>query len=153
MPKKGTPQYEIWKEKFSQKRAEIKSQPRKLIFDNQRTVSSLRKKIVENLIDEQDLLILMFLSDIDPQTLSVASLSAIQTKFKVEDEELGYVVSFFKTLAKDQIKLRLIGVYNFFKVNTNPSSYPDDFKQKYSAGRFKEKYGYSLDALLKLKDL
>ena len=153
MPKKGTPQYEIWKQKFHEKRALIKVQPRKQVFDNQRTVSSLKKKIQENLIDAQDLLMLMFLAEIEPSTLSAASLQAIQVKFKVEDEEQGYVVSFFKTLAKDQLKLRLIGVYNFYKVNKAYETYPEEIRKKYSAERFKEKYGYGLEALSRVKEL
>lgn len=157
MPKKGTPQYEIWKQKFQQKiqqkRASFEAKSRKQVFENQKTVSSLKKKVKENLIDEQDLLMLMFLADVDPNTLSVAALQAIKDKFKIEDEELGYVVSFFKTLAKDQLRLRLIGVYNFYKINKAPDTWPSDLCRKHTPELFKEKYGYRLDVISKVKDL
>lgn len=147
MAKKGTPEYEIWKAKYLQKRELIKKAD---TFENSSFVSKLKKKLTDSLVEENDLIMFMFLSKVEPNTLSVASLQAVKTKFDLEQEYFDNLVSFFKTLSKDILKLRLIGVNNFYKINQQPESYPPTFQSKYSKDAFKMRYGYDLSTISKV---
>lgn len=145
MPKKGTPQYEIWLEKFSQKKPvqQVES------FESQNVVLRLKNKLSSSLIAENDLLMFMFLSHVEADTLSISALQPIRDRFNLEDSSYTFLVSLFKTLSKDILKLRLIGIYNFFNFNEKPTSYPLAFHSKYSSDNFREKYGYDLASIMK----
>lgn len=147
MAKKGTPEYEIWRVKYLQKRELLKKAD---TFENSSFVSKLKKKLTDSLLEENDLIMFMFLSKIEPTTLSVAALQEVRTKFDLEQEDFDSFVSFFNTLSKDILKLRLIGVNNFYKINQKPESYPADFQAKYSKDAFKERYGYDLTTISKV---
>ena len=146
MAKKGTPEYEIWRGKYLQKRALLKKDD---TFENSFLVNKLKKKLVDSLIEENDLIMFMFLSNVEHTTLSVASLQKVKTKFELEQEDFDNLVSFFKTLSKDILKLRLLGVYNFYKINQKPESYPIELATKHSKEAFKERYGYDLGTISK----
>lgn len=150
MAKKGTPEYEIWRAKYLQKRELLKKAD---TFENSSFVSKLKKKLTDSLIEENDLIMFMFLSKVEPTTLSVAALQVVKTKFELEQEDFDNLVSFFKTLSKDILKLRLIGVNNFYKINQKSESYPLDFQAKYSKDAFKERYGYDLATISKVYTL
>lgn len=147
MAKKGTPEYEIWRAKYLQKRDLLKKVE---TFENNSFVLKLKKKLADSLLEENDLIMFMFLSKIEPATLSVASLQEVRTKFDLDQEDFDNLVSFFKTLSKDILKLRLIGVNNFYKINQKPESYPDGFQDKYSKDAFKERYGHDLATISKV---
>ena len=147
MAKKGTPEYEIWRVKYLQKRELLKKAD---TFENSSFVSKLKKKLTDSLLEENDLIMFMFLSKIEPTTLSVAALQEVKTKFELEQQDFDNLVSFFKTLSKDILKLRLIGVNNFYKINQKPESYPADFQAKYSKDAFKIRYGYDLSTISKV---
>ena len=151
MAKKGTPEYEIWKKKFLEKRA-INSSSSKS-FESCFLTTKIVKNLKNSLIDENDLLLFMFLSDVDPNTLSVSALDSVKEKFSLLQYDFDNLVGFFKTLSKDILKLRLHGLYNFYKVNSAPDSYPQDFREKYTKDNFIKKYGYSLDLVFKAKSL
>ena len=149
MAKKGTPEYEIWKAKFLQKRAETKIVTNS--FEKNSLVLKLKKNLKDSLIEENDLLLFMFLSDVDPKTLSVSALDAVKEKFDLEQEHFEILVGFFKTLSKDILKLRLHGVNNFYRVHKDYDSYPVDFREKFTKQNFTNKYGYNLESVIKAK--
>ena len=151
MAKKGTPEYEIWKAKFSKKRAEIIAQANS--FDKDPLVQKLKKNLSSSLIEEKDLLLFMFLSDVDPNTLSVSALDSVREKFNIEQSEFENLVGFFRTLSKDILKLRLHGVNNFYRIHKDFNSYPESFREKYTKQNFVQKYGYNLDSVIKAKSL
>ena len=145
MAKKGTPEYEIWKEKFLQKRAATQVNP----FEKLQLVTDLVKRLKDSLIEESDLILFMFLSKVDPETLSVSALDSTKIKFKLEDEDFNNLVGFFRTFSKDILRLRLHGMYNFVKVNQAFDTFPADFREKYTKQNFTKKYGFNLDAVIK----
>lgn len=149
MPKKGTPQYEVWKEKFQTKRNSVEVAT---LYDSAtRFFSSLKKKVTDRIIAEPDLLILLCLANVEASTLSPASVVQAKDILSLGDSDIAYLQGFFRSLDRDQLRLRLIGVFNFLKVNASPDSYPEQFKERYKKANFKSKYGYSLITLTRVK--
>lgn len=151
MAKKGTPEYEIWLKKFQEKKN--LQTPRTESFEENTIVKKLKKKLLESLVEENDLLMFIFLSKVEANTLSLSAISVIKDRFNLDEDSFNLLSSFFKTLSKDILKLRLIGIYNFYNYNEKPESYPHTFQSKYSKENFKEKYGYDLSLISKAYSL
>ena len=101
------------------------------------------------MLEEHDLVLFIALTHIEVQTLSVASLEPIKTKFILSDYEFDFLVSVFRTYSRDILKLRVLGVLNFMNVLSAGETYPEAFREKYTREAFKKKYGYTFDLVYK----
>ena len=151
MARKGTPEYEIWKMKYQERRKA--SILKECSFLTNSFVITLKKKLKKSLLDESSLIMFMFLSKIDYNTLSVFALSAIKDRFLLDESDFNNIVNFFKTLSKDILKRRLLGVNNFYRVNQAPDTWSLDFQKRYSKQEFKERYGCDMQQVFKAYEL